>query len=146
MDNLDFINSIDDNINYREDQKDLIQKAMEISNGNPLNALQYIVACMSHEGYDIKFEFELVFTIPANEEVTITLPIIETEPKDELGYYVSWGNEITHNINIHTYKQIDKSKDYHVRFFGLGISGYGIKSRNEGYKKYLTKIISFGRL
>ena len=147
MDNLDFVNSIDDNINYREDQKDLIQKAMEISNGDPLNALQYIVTCMNHEEYDI--EFKLVFTIPANEEVTITLPIIETEPKDELGYYVNWNGKITHNINVHTYKKKYKIKDYHVRFFGLGISGFGMHSQegdNEGYKKYLTKVISFGRL
>ena len=147
MDNLDFVNSIDDNINYREDQKDLIQKAMEISNGDPLNALQYFVTCMNHEEYDI--EFELVFTIPANEEVTITLPIIETEPKDELGYYVSWGNKITHNISVRAYEKIDKIKDYHIRFFGLGISGFGMHSQegdNEGYKKYLTKVISFGRL
>jgi len=151
MNNLDFVRPIiNDNINYRKDQKELIQRAMEISNGNPLNVLQYFVTCMNHEGYDI--EFELVFTIPANEEVTITLPIIETDStsfykKDELGYYVSWNDEITHNTNVHTYKSIDEIKDYHVRFFGLGISGFGMQSLdNDGYKKYLTKVISFGIL
>jgi surface protein len=170
MNNLDFVRPIvDDNINYREDQQELIEKALEISNGNPLNALQYIVACMKHEEYDI--EFELVFQIPANTEVTITLPIIETKPKDELGYYVSWNDEITHNTNVHTYRSIDKIKEYRVRFFGLGISGFGRSLNdgykkyqkyhdrlfgldiseferllNDGYKKYLTKVISFGIL
>jgi len=161
MDNLDFVRPIiNDNINYREDQKELIKKALEISNGDPLNALNYIVACMNHEGYNV--EFELVFTIPANHEVTINLPIIETPfkdevsfpdegestsflRKDELGYYVSWNDEITHNTKVHTYKSTDKIKDYHVRFFGLGISGFGLLS-NDGYKKYLTKVISFGIL
>ena len=45
MDNLDFVKPIiNDNINYREDQKELIKKAMEISYGNPLNALQTTLA------------------------------------------------------------------------------------------------------
>jgi surface protein len=145
MDTLNFIKPINDIINYREEQKELIRKALEISNGDPLNALQYFVTCMNHEGHAV--EFELVFTIPANEEVTITLPIKEIEPKDELGYYVSWGNGLTYNTNIHTYERIDKTKDYHVRLFGLGISGFGMQSQdNEGYKKYLTKVISFGKL
>ena len=144
MDNLDFVRPIiNDNINYRVDQRELIEKASEISNGDPLNALNYIVACMNHQRYYV--EFELVFTIPANVEVSITLPIIETEPKDVLGYYVSWNDQITHNINTHTYKSTDKIKDYHVRFFGLGISEFGLLS-NDGYKKYLTKVISFGIL
>jgi len=144
MNNLYFVRPIvDDNINYRVYQQELIEKALEISNGNPLNALQYIVACMKHEEYDI--EFELVFQIPANTEVSITLPIIETKPKDEFGYYVSWNDEITHNINTHTYKSKDEVKEYRVRFFGLGISGFG-RLLNDGYKKYLTKVISFGIL
>ena len=147
INDLDFVKPIiNDNINYRVDQIELIGKAMEISNGDPLNALQYFVACMNHEGYDV--EFELVFTIPANTEVTITLPIRDY-PGDELGYYVSWNDEITHNTNVHTYKSIDKIKEYHVRFFGLGISGFGRFSYDEdyyGYTKYLTNVISFGIL
>jgi surface protein len=144
MNNLDFVNPINHNTNYREDQQELISRAINISD-NPLNALQYIVACLVHEGYSV--EFELVFDIPANTEVTLTLPIIETEPKDPLGYYVVWGDSVQHNTNQHTYKQINKSKKYHVRFFGLGIAGFGNKSKyNEGYRKYLTKVISFGNL
>jgi len=148
MNNLDFVNPINHNINYREDQKELIQKAINISDGNPLNALQYIVSCIAHEEYDV--EFELILRIPERKEITITLPIVETKPQDELGYYVMWGdNHITHNTNIHKYKANDETKDYHIRFFGLGIFGFGDDHGYYGfkrYKEYLTKVISFGKL
>ena len=56
MDNLDFVRPIiDDNINYREYQKELIEKAMVISDGDKLIALNYIVSCLIHEGYDVEF-------------------------------------------------------------------------------------------
>ena len=150
MDNLDFVKPIiNDNINYREEQKDLISKAIEISNNNKLIALNYIVTSMNHEGHNV--EFELVFTIPANNKVVITLPIKECNPVDDLGYYVVWDNVLTHNTNFHTFEPNNITKDYRVKFFGLGISKFGSEfdsefSINDGYRKYLTKVISFGKL
>ena len=85
--------------NYREDQKELIEKALDITKGDPLGALQYIVSCLAHEGLDAEFEIE--YRVINNY---IILPIIETEPKDPLGFYVSWGDgTITHNETKHTY-------------------------------------------
>jgi len=144
---IDFVKPvINDNVNYREERKELIQKAVKQSYSNPLSVLEYFVKYMNHEGYDI--EFELVFTVPKNHKVTITLPIIETEPKDKLGYYVNWDDETTHNNRVHTYEVADETKEYHVKFFGLGISGFGMQSLSldDGYQKYLTKVISFGKL
>jgi surface protein len=150
MDNLDFIKPIiNDNINYREEQKELISKAIEISNNDKLIALNYIATSMNHEGHNV--EFELVFTIPANNEVVITLPIKECNPKDDLGYYVVWDNVLTHNTNFYTFEPNNITRDYHVKFFGLGITKFGSGfdsefSINDGYRKYLTKVISFGKL
>jgi len=93
MNTLAFVNPIvNKNVNYLVDQKQLIEKAIEISNGDPIHALQYIVTCMNHEGYNV--EFELVFTIPSNCEVTVTLPIKKTNSKDSLGHYVIWNDGI----------------------------------------------------
>ena len=148
---LEFVKPFHDNINYREEQKELIDKAVEISNGDKLTALNYIVTSLLHN--DIKdVEFILEFTIPANTSATITLPIVESNPKDELGYYVSWGNikdsvfGITHNIDTHTYEPTNEIKKYQVRFFGLGITGFGKYGINKDYNTYLTKVISFGQL
>ena len=162
MDNLDFVRPIiDDNINYREDQKELIEKAMEISDGDKLIALNYIASCLIHEGH--KVEFELVFQIPANTKATINLPIVESNPPDELGYYVSWNNHLTHNKKSHTFEPINEIKEYNVRFFGLGIVCFGspkVEEENEVeeekevifnletnyYRKCLTQVVSFGFL
>jgi hypothetical protein len=147
---LEFVKPFHDNINYHKDQKELIDKAIEISNGDKLTALNYIVTSLLHN--DIKdVEFELVFTIPAWKRTTITLPIKECENKDELGYYVSWGNcDITHNISSYTYES-DNTKEYIVKFFGMGIYGFGsynnfLSLGQSNFNKYLTKVISFGKL
>jgi len=143
---LEFVKPFHDNINYRKEQKELIDKAEEISNGDKLSALNYIVTSLLHN--NIKdVEFELEFTIPANTSATITLPIVESNPIDELGYYVSWGNnDITHNIDTYTYEPTNIIKEYQVKFFGLGITGFGKYGINKDYNKYLTKVISFGQL
>jgi len=159
MDNLDFVKPINgDNVNYRVEQKELIDKAMEISNGDKLFALNYIASCLIHEGH--KVEFELIFQIPADTKVTIHLPIVESNPPDELGYYVSWNNHLTHNKRSHTFEPINEIKEYNVRFFGLGIVCFGDpKEENEekekeeiinlgkkNYRTYLTQVVSFGKL
>ena len=84
-----------------------------------------------------------------NDEVIIELPIIETEPKDELGYYVSWGDgTITHNNNKHTYKMKKDIVEYDVKFFGFGIAAFGAPANDKyfGYRTSLTKVITFGNL
>ena len=50
MDNqkLDFIKPITDNTNYREEQEELITKAIEITD-NKLDALNYIATAILHE-------------------------------------------------------------------------------------------------
>ena len=151
MAKLDFVKSVNDAINYREQQKELIKKASEISNGDKLMALNYIVSCLFHEG--VSAEFELVFTIPANEKIIINLPIVESQPPDELGYYVSWGGILTHNVKSYEFKKINEEKEYCVRFFGMGIISFGhaniLDSLHENHKNYgscLTKVVSFGVL
>ena len=142
---LDFINGIpNDKINFRLEQPALIAKAHEISGGNKLSALEYIVTSLCHVG--AKPEFELVFVIPPRIHTTINLPIIETEPPDELGYYVIWGNKtITHNTPTYVFEPADTETQLNVRFFGMGISGFG--STDSGYyNSYLTQVISFGLL
>jgi len=142
---LDFVKPNKENTIYREDQKELIKQAFIICKGNQLNTLLYFVTCMNRAGHNI--EFEMIFTIPANKEVSIMLPIIECDIKDNLGYYVNWGDEITHNINIHTYKKLDKLKKYHVKFFGLNITSFGMQNENnQEYAEYLTDVLSFGNL
>jgi surface protein len=229
---LAFVKPINKIVNYREEQSELIEKAMIISGGNPFNALKYIVACLTHEGHDIEFQmvvvipsiddvggalqekyYSVVFDDEAEEEeeerekaeeegsdkgteeeeeeeyysvvfdeeaarekkaeketiykyktkpgLWICLPIIKSDPKDELGYYVSWGDGITtHNKDKHKYKLKKEEMTYTIRFFGLGISGYGVKDDTEilsdddlegdfftSYLPYtLVKVISFGNL
>jgi surface protein len=148
---LDFVHkNLKKETKYREDQKELIEKALEITNGDPLGALQYIVSCLAHEGLDVEFELEYCIN-----ETCILIPIIETEPKDPLGFYVSWGDgTITHNETEHTYKKENKPVDYIIRFFGLGIKQFGkygisnkiIKFGGYGISNKITKIISFGNL
>jgi hypothetical protein len=136
MNKLPFVKSIS-NPNYRLDQKELIDKAIKITD-NKLDALNYIATAILHETGE-SVDFTLVINIPANTVANITLPIIENG--DKLGYYVFWGDgHITHNINTHTYT-IDK--EYIIRFFGLGITGYGSLEYNN---IYLTKVLSFGQL
>jgi len=139
-------------INYRSDYPDLIAKAIKISNGKSLDALKYIVLCLAHEGCDV--EFELAITIPANTTANICLPIHETSPKDKLGYYVNWGNKITHNKNSYKFEAIDKIKEHRIKFFGLGISRFGEHrggflsyfKKYKDFAEYLTGVISFGKL
>jgi len=142
--NLDFVNSNNTLINYRIEQALLIEKAVKISNYNSLNALKYIVLCLANEGYEV--EFDLIITIPANISANIFLPIKETSKKDKLGFYVKWDNiTITHNQKSHRFNTSDKIKEYHIKFFGLGIEGFGYKKKND-FNKYLTRIVSFGNL
>jgi surface protein len=154
---LEFVKPLKKITNYRQDQAELIKAALEVARDSPLNALKYIVSCLAHEGHEV--EFHLVF----NATKRLTLPIVETEPKDELGYYVSWGDgTITHNTNYHEYDYKDyKAKEhtakehaakYHVRFFGFGIKSFGPyyyvfynESERMGYCS-LDKILSFGNL
>ena len=138
---LDFVHkNAGKETNYREEQKELIEKALEVANGDKLGALQYIVSCLAHEGLNVEFEIEYRVI---DDNIIIELPIIETEPKDPLGFYVSWGDgTITHNKTVYTYKEENKSVDYTIRFFGLGIKQFG----KERIKTMLTKIISFGDL
>jgi len=156
MQDLDFVRKdIDlDLCNYRVDQKELVDKAIllgELSDTPEVISLTYISLSLSHE--NINCEFELVFTIPKNQTITITIPIIEQEPKDPLGYYVLWGDKTipTHNTQTHTYFSNKEEKKYIVKFFGLGISSFGFRngdpeSPNSNYSKYLTSVSSFGKL
>ena len=138
---LDFVHkNAGKETNYREDQKELIEKALEVANGDKLGALQYIVSCLAHEGKNIEFEIEYRVI---DDNLIIELPIIETEPKDPLGFYVSWGDgTITHNKTVHTYNEENKPVDYTIRFFGLGIKQFG----KDCIITMFTKIISFGDL
>jgi hypothetical protein len=115
--------SFHDKTDYEKDQPELIKKAIEISNGDALIALIYIVTCLAHEGINV--EFEMIFTVPAFLLATIKLPIVECEQKNKLGYYVSWGDgNTTHNNNTHTFEPSPVIKQYRVRFFGMGIAGF----------------------
>jgi surface protein len=126
--------------NYREEQKELIEKALEVANGDKLGALQYIVSCLAHEGLNVEFEIE--YRVIDNY---IILPVIEIEPEDSLGFYVSWGDgTITHNKIQHTYESEKKSVNYTIRFFGLGIKQFGHSVTSIGNN--IIKIISFGDL
>jgi surface protein len=141
---LDFVQSvIHGETNYREQQKELIEKALEITNNNPLNALQYIVSCLMHEGHEVEFEYEIMVNCVI-ESSTIKLPIAETEPKDPLGFYVVWGDgSITHNERHHEYKHTLNPVIYKIRFFGFGITKFG--ENGPGYCN-ITRILSFGNL
>ena len=138
---LDFVHkNAGKETNYREDQKELIEKALEVANGDELGTLQYIVSCLAHENINVEFEIEYRIRY----EYTISLPIIETEPKEPLGFYVVWGDgTITHNETIHTYESDNKPVNYQIRFFGLGIKQFG---DNSIFGRTMTKIISFGDL
>lgn len=131
---LDSIKYFYDEIDYWKDHQDLIKEAIKKSNGNNLVALEYIVSCLAHK--KIPAEFELVFTIPPNTNATINLPIVECEPKDDvlcsLGYIVKWGDKnITYKEKTHTYESMPITKEYHIRFFGMGISGFGHDDADE---------------
>ena len=155
---LGFVKPVTDNINYRKEQGALLEKANEVANGDPLETLKYFVACLSHEGHNV--EFEIVLTQPKiNHEthiknMTFAIPIRETSPKDALGYYVSWGDgTITHNINKHCYEKQNHDVEYNIRFFGLGIYGFGIDIENENefetiqiFTHHVKSVKSFGNL
>lgn len=151
---LNFVKKLSQKTNFRKDQADLVEAAIKISNNDPLNALKYIVTCLLHEGHNV--EFHLVFEIPPKSIASlIVLPIIESDSKDELGYYVDWNDgTITHNIASHAYKPRQEKTEYHVKFFGMGISGFGKRNNVENdasyyscnYADYLKKVISFGNL
>jgi len=153
MDELNFVRKdIDHDLcNYRVDQKNLVDKAINLTAGcNNLAALTYIAMSLIHEGIDC--ELELIFTVPSGIDVNIILPINEIEPKDQLGYYVSWNNgaDITHNIPYHTYPCEIHTKEYRVKIFGLGIQSFGFKNETpvhvyKDYCKYLTGVKSFGK-
>ena len=141
---LEFVKPLTSIINYRREQKELIEKAIEISNGDPISALKYIVLCLSHENSDEEIELVLVFRVSAMGKTTINVPINECEQKDSLGYYINWGDgTTTHNECSHTYYGAE-TKEYVVRIFGMGISGLGGASST--YNNYLTKVITFGNL
>ena len=106
----------------------------------------------------IDIEMVLVFTIPPGK-TTITLPIIEEGGPDEFGYYVEWGNDssgeliYTYNNKSYEYLVDDEAREYTVKIFGLGITGFGCMDSEgeehrlyENYSKYLTSVISFGKL
>ena len=141
---LDFVQPVEGKItNFRTDQDKLIEKALEITNGDPLNALQYIVSCLAHEGNDVEFEYE-IFVDCVNDSSETKLYILETEPKDPLGYYVVWGDgSITHNEKQHQYKFSINPTLYKIRFFGFGITKFG--ENRPGFGN-ITRIISFGNL
>jgi surface protein len=141
---LQFVKPLNNITKYKKDQKELVLKALDITGGNPLDALKYIVSCMAHEGHEI--ELKLVVSV-THKETYMYMPIVTQMPKnkleDKLGYYVSWGDgTITHNTKKHTYKV---PNDYEIRIFGLNITGFG-EDDISNYNMYLTKVISFGNL
>ena len=122
------------NINYRLDHINLINEAIQSSadNLNPcLCALEYIVSKLDLMADPANpTEFILEFTIPPNTRAHINLPIIESTKKDPLGYYVSWDEKnTTHNISSYIYEPVSITQKYHVKFFGLGIIGFGISNQ-----------------
>jgi surface protein len=109
---------------YKTEQKELIDKALHITGGDPLNTLKYIVSSLAHEGRDV--ELILVIKPEFLTSLALVLPIVETEPKDELGYYVSWGDgTITHGTAIHQYSKVKLESECIIRIFGMGIAGLG---------------------
>jgi surface protein len=155
---LSFVNKITNTINYEEDQKELIEKAKAISNGDPLDALKYIVISLTHDNIN-NIEFELVVAIP--DEKLIELPIIVDKANIGLGYYVSWGDgDITHNLSMHLYKKPKNIALYNIRIFGFCITGFGhniqgmvypynVIERTESihnFQESLLRVLSFGNL
>jgi surface protein len=146
---------------YKTEQKELIDKARNITGGDPLNTLKYIVSSLAHEGHDV--ELILVIKPECLTSLALVLPIVETEPKDELGYYVSWGDgTITHGTAIHQYSKVELESECIIRIFGMGIAGLGgynlvgnpgesneIPNDYDTWKPYnngLIKVLSFGDL
>lgn len=146
---LKFVKPLHNIIHYKKDQKELVDKAIIMSNGESLNALKYIVLCMAHEGFNV--EFSLVIRIPnlMNKKTGIYLPIITHSDKEQLegllGFYVNWGDgEITNGYKYHEYTT-NKDTDFEIRIFGLNITGFG-NTHTCNFKKYLIKVNSFGNL
>lgn len=142
---LGFVNQLTENVNYRQDQKELIQKATCVAGDDALTALQYIITSLLHNG-NKNIEFELVVCFSNEQNSVIDLPIIETKPPDELGFCVSWGDgKVTHNDTCHEY-DVSICKEYVIKIFGLGIAKFGlIRSYDANYVGF-TKVISFGNL
>ena len=147
-DKLGFVEPLNKITDFKTDQKELVSKALDIANGDPLGALKYIVSCLAHEGEHV----EMVLVVRISEQIkeiaiNIYLPIIlayvDAEFENKLGYYVNWGDGVvTHNELKHTYKE---KNDYEIRIFGLNIAGFGHQQPTE-IKKRLIKVISFGNL
>jgi surface protein len=142
---LEFVKPLTDIVDYRKDQEELVNAAIKISGGDSLSALKYIVTSLSHNN-NKNIEFELVVCFNNEKSSEIWLPIIETEPNDELGFYVNWGDgSITHNEIGHEY-DTSKHKNFNIKFFGLGIEGFGyVREYDYSYLGF-TEIISFGNL
>lgn len=154
---LEFVKPLTSIINYRIEQKELIEKALEISNGDLLNALKYIALCLFHENNNEEIELVLVFQIPRMEHIVMLIPIVECMPKDGLGYYINWGDgTITHNEKTHIYNNnCEEVNEYVVRIFGFDICGLGggifelgncVGDICKQYTRFLTKVLTFGNL
>jgi surface protein len=163
-DKLEFVKELLPTVDYMRDQKELIDRAKDITNGDPLNALKYIVSCLEHEGHSVELsiiyeicgfsddlkliDFETGRTIDNDEyEISVDIPIQCVE--NELGFYVNWGDgHISLRETKHAYKKQQNTVEYNIRIFGFGITGYGPKITDIiGIgNNHLKKVISFGNL
>lgn len=163
-DKLDFVKELLPTVDYMRDQKELIDRAKDITNNDPLNALKYIVSCLEHEGHSVelsiiyeirgfsddlkRIDFETGLIIDNDEdEISVDIPIQYIE--NELGFYVSWGDgHISLRETTHAYKKQQNTVEYNIRIFGFGITGYGQKKThtNNMNNNHLKKVISFGNL
>ena len=139
-------------MDFTEDQEIMIEQAKQKYINNPFEGLMHIVEQLKLA--DIYAEFEMVVSIPAfkpereqeSDQIQVIIPIIECEIKDSFSYYVNWGDgTITLRTKEHVYTQTDQKTDYTIKFFGLGICGFG-HMYNSFSQHHLTKIISFGNL
>ena len=152
---LGFVNELGNDVNYRRDQTKLLKAAKKVTNNNFLDTLKYITTSFAHENVDVEFALKIMLEPKADLILKIELPIIECNPKDELGFYVSWGDGIiTHNEKKHIYKPVKESTKFIIRIFGLGIRGFGSLfgswwPDNDVISLFytsLTEVISFGHL
>ena len=97
-------------------------------------------------------EMKLLFDIPANQHITIELPIIETNPPDQYGYYVLWrdtnSNSIkrTHNNRTNIYEPHSVSRKIEVSLFGFGIKRFGLGLFKWTGRERLIEVLSFGEM
>ena len=150
---LQFVKPLENVTKYKRDQKELLNKAIEISRGDKLGALKYIVSSLSHEDHDVEFILVLnILGLYNHDGIGINLPIITQKPSKDiehkLGFYVIWGDGIiTHNETYHKYSRIDpkNGSEFEIRIFGLNITGFENVHPNH-FKAYLRKVVSFGNL